>query len=309
MVMSEKQMHQIFYNYDKFDSREKIDSLKGFMYNKETSVSVANQPLVKPKEDLRHTQNETLQHTQNEVSKRKEEPVSLSTPQVLYPDKKNALFWCIYIHKYGHDEYRMIPKSKQATTEIAENQKIINFIKENPKILKNTNKKITNAKIDEIQSDLMLGKTSNLSLLPAYSMFYKISIIVFFGNICYPIYYDDDHDDGDDDDNKDHTLCIRFDFQSKTNQHTGQTDLQFSSGKFGICDDEFSLKVSKDKLEEQYFVIDDFAKPLKSVSAYRLTELENIASKLQLLYTSKMKKSDLYVLISDRIKLFLPRGL
>jgi hypothetical protein len=271
MVMSEKQMHQIFYNYDKFDSREKIDSLKGFMYNKDTLVNVVNQPLVKPKEHLQHTQNETLQHTQTEGlhllsfetptskdatrptlgdsvplpkaclglaeakpslmsavssdtgvnfcafstrkgSKKEREIVDLSTPRILYPDKKNALFWCIYIYKYGHDEYRMIPKSKQATTEIAENQKIINFIKENPKILKNTNKKITNAKIDEIQSDLMLGKTSNLSLLPAYSMFYKISIIVFFGNICYPIYYDY----GDDCENKDHinTLCIRFNIQS-----------------------------------------------------------------------------------------------
>jgi len=253
-------LYQIFYPYNKFDTIEKINILKKYMYQGSV-IKDAEVSLVVPV--VEDTKNNPL--------------------PIYYPEKQNSLFWCIYIFVYGEDEYQMIQPSKQSTIELSENQKIINFIRSNPKILKSTNHKITNLKMQEILSDLMIGKKNNLSLLLAYSVFHKLSIIIFHENLYLEILPQDHSEDS--------RIYIQYDDKLK---------------RYGIK----SIETIDNGWQETFFKIENYNKPLKAISNYKVGDLKEIANKIgvdigSITTVGTALKQQIYLILENKFLILL----
>jgi hypothetical protein len=79
----------------------------------------------------------------------KEKEKEKEKSDIYYPEKKDTLFWCLYIAKNGLNAYNSITQG-YSNIEMEEKQKIMESIKTQPSRLKNTNVKITNVAIQEI---------------------------------------------------------------------------------------------------------------------------------------------------------------
>ena len=75
--------HQVFVN-SSYDTAEKIEQLKKHMYVKAKPVLYVETPQQNPLVDIEE-----------------KKPQS----SIYYPDKKDTLFWCLYIAKNGIHEY------------------------------------------------------------------------------------------------------------------------------------------------------------------------------------------------------------
>ena len=117
--------HQIFVN-DSYDTPEKIGLLARHMYTKAKPVIAKEIHVEKPKE--------------------LPAAVAVEKTDVYYPEKKDTLFWCLYIAKNGLNAYNAITQG-YSNIEMQEKQQIMESIKTQPSRLKNTNVKITNVAI------------------------------------------------------------------------------------------------------------------------------------------------------------------
>ena len=102
------------------------------------------------------------------------------------PNRPDKLFWSIYIHIYEIKEYNSIGHS-YGNRALHEKMKISSHIKSNAAEFKsNSNYKVTNVMIQEIQSELvtMNTKTSHIVCL-AMAFFYGIEIALCFENNTY----------------------------------------------------------------------------------------------------------------------------
>jgi hypothetical protein len=189
----------------------------------------------------------------------------------------NTLFWCIYVAVNG-----MPPFGKTTINEeIQIRQEIGNHFRTNAKSLKDKQHRITNADIEEILTDFMTLTTrkaeyssafgsiqTNLALCIAFSLYYKKNIWV---------------------------LC-----------EERKTFIRFSMGQFEETVFLFILPNKKHfvwkgeqkiaEVEMEYFQLENYKNPLKSISNYKLTELEEIGKRWNL---PKMKKNELYSAIEN----------
>jgi hypothetical protein len=188
---------------------------------------------------------------------------------IIFPEKMDNLFWSIFISVYGYTEYETIGRC-YSNREISEKQNIMEFIKKNPKSLKNMNKKITKAMTQEILSDIMSNKKTTLDVLPAFALFYKKNIIILNEknkNIYLKIYLVED--------TKEYILLIKN-----------------KKGFFGVDTD-----ITREKIQNIFdtkFCLEDYNKPLKTISNYKSDELNYIGEMMGLNITGKIKKQELY---------------
>jgi hypothetical protein len=249
------ELSQIFYPYNKFDSKEKLNELHSYIYR--------GLPL--PIMD---------QSPPNVLTTKKEEPI-------FYPKKQNSLFWCIYIFIHGYDEYQMIHNSRHSTVELSENQKIIDFLRSNPKIIKSTNHKTTNIKSQELLSDLMIGKKTNISLLIPYAIFYKTSIVVSFCN-------------------KNVVLEVIPEISEK------QLIIYYDKNKnYGIDLSTTDCGKIINHLRDKNIFIENYDKALKSISHYKTEDLREMAKKLGIEMPLKIKKNEMYSALENYFMVLL----
>lgn len=214
------------------------------------------------------------------------------------PNRPNTLFWSLYIAYYGEAAYLAIG-NKYGNAEIAEKQKIMEFLKTDKKILKTINKKITIGTTQEIMSDLMINmKTSILSVI-AFAAYYKRNILLL--NTINKTYIKHMYStartpeigtsvgvrglsgDGLSSQDKDITtpwIVIQY----------------MDSKKYGVLlgDDIFDISLF---IKDNYIHIETYDKPLKGISTYKMNELVEIASKIPEMPKSdnpKTIKSELY---------------
>jgi hypothetical protein len=169
---------------------------------------------------------------------------------------QDTLFWSLYISNYGQTEYESIGHG-YSNVEISEKQKIIDFIKKSPNIVK------TKVMLQEIMSDLMTNTRITPSTLPALSAFYKKRIIItkrnkFFIELCPP------------------------DAVDMETVHLIKND----KGNYSIDYNTPNL----DKLIR----LNSHDSPLKAISTYKTDELNDIAIRVGIDTTVKRKKAELY---------------
>lgn len=237
--------HQIFVN-DSYDTPEKISLLARHMYTKAKPVITKEIHVEKPKES----------------------PVVVAEKtDIYYPEKKDTLFWCLYIAKNGLQAYNAITQG-YSNIEMEEKQKIMESIKTQPSRLKNTNVKITNVAIQEIMSDIVTNSVLNVSTLIAMAVFYKTRIILtkekkFYINICPTDEYD-------------RTLIFH----------------KNARGDYGIDTCVTDGKIQQ--IETEQLRLHRYDRPLDAISNYSADELRQLSARLHIDQTIKYKKNELY---------------
>lgn len=251
-------LNQIFFNidYEPID----IDHYNKFMLTNEFMKTV-----VPEKKEIEPTIS---------INEKPVEPIKniRYNSKLFSPKHKNKLFWSIYTLHIGEAEYYMIG-NKYKNIEMEEKQNILTYIGKNRALIKNTASingvRFTNVKIQNIESELMIDSKTTWSTFWVMCMFYKINAIVVQDNIFMKFNVDNTYSRYLF--TRDEYNNITMDFQPLTiaqeNEHTNK------------------------KLE-----IDPFCeKILKGVSTYKIPQLEDMISLLEITPESeKPKKSDLY---------------
>jgi hypothetical protein len=188
---------------------------------------------------------------------------------IIFPEKMDNLFWSIFISVYGYTEYETIGRC-YSNREISEKQNIMEFIKKNPKSLKNMNKKITKAMTQEILSDIMSNKKTTLDVLPAFALFYKKNIIIL--------------------NEKNKNIYLKINLVEDTKEYI--LLIKNKKGFFGVDTD-----ITREKIQNIFdtkFCLEDYNKPLKTISNYKSDELNYIGEMMGLDINIKLKKQELY---------------
>ena len=196
-------------------------------------------------------------------------PKNKKMESIIFPEKMDNLFWSIFISVYGYTEYETIGRC-YSNREISEKQNIMEFIKKNPKSLKNMNKKITKAMTQEILSDIMSNKKTTLDVLPAFALFYKKNIIIL--------------------NEKNKNIYLKINLVEDTKEYI--LLIKNKKGFFGVDTD-----ITREKIQNIFdtkFCLEDYNKPLKTISNYKSDELNSIGGMMGLNITGKIKKQELY---------------
>lgn len=275
-------INSISYKNSLFKYTRDILKLRGHMFTKENKETIINNSEFEAKKLCMDEQNEnkciiediddlTNKDVVKEVVKDEE---TIDEKELISPRHQDTLFWCLFIIHFGYKEYLQVDRN-YGVKELEEKQKIYEFIKNNPTKAKETNYKITNVAIQEMLSELMIPQkqTSMLSLIGLIA-YYHVNLFII---------------------NEETKCMLEFwaNAEMKTDTLTyiiyksgdGKYKLQFENiGEYKVIE-----------LRNKYMVLEHYSKYMKSVSGYKVEELEAIAQKLNIFdETKKYKKSELY---------------
>ena len=229
----------------------------------------------KPKQIEKEEEEEPMQ-------KEKEDTIfsRLEKECVFTKNVQDGLFWSIYILQYGYNEYDR-NKYNYGKIEVQEKEKIAEYLHTtgSQKISKQTNYKITRGFCCEIESDLITKPKMTFSALIGMCAYYKCTILIV--DLTKNIYYSFSCED----ENKTLETYILY----KNPLYTGK----YKSNEYFIDIDHklYSLL----EIKERFLKIDNFLKPMKSITSYKKIELECIVSKITKEKTNeKMDKPQLY---------------
>jgi len=201
-------------------------------------------------------------------------PVKLSVQMKthFFPRKPDTLFWCIYISLHGMKEYDQIGV-RYGNIEIEEKQKMMELMKKTPNLIKNANKKITKVLSQEIMSDFMTNTRTTIDMLMIFAIYNNMRIILM--NV-------------DEKNQPDKSYLILG-----SQIYTKTIVIYKRKNNYGL---ELDYQESvMDETLTSLFCMEQIDKPLKSISNYKIDELEAIAYKLNVDYTTnKLKKQELY---------------
>jgi hypothetical protein len=254
MFNSYSHIHQIFYKNNKFDGEESIHRIESYCLNDDliqddTIVVIPPEPPKQiPLPDF-------------------EKPIK---EEWFLPDKNDTIFWCIYTYINGQGEYNRIGHS-YGNHALNEKQKIIEFIKKNPKLLKSSNVKLTNGNIQEILSEFMVDKTVSSFGIAALAIYYKIPIYMV---------------------NEEKKIYLKFlpelEYYEKTPCY-----LYLHKSERGKPKYKLYLNTTKPNIEDM-ICLESHLKPFKPASNYKMEDLNIIADKIGFILPNKIKKMELY---------------
>lgn len=268
-MLSYQYLNQIFYGNNKFDvGPQSIKLLEPYMFS-ETRRPDCEKPLLE--------QPACVEESPKEVK-----------DKWLIPTQKNSLFWCLYIAKYGYQQYLDACVYGFYNVELDEKQKIVDTLIKIPKCLKETNYKVSNQASQEIFGKLMAQTTDTLDLVIAYSVYFNLNVYILF----------------------EHTY---LEFLTKLDDGTTSVEnVIISAEKIGAKITDYSYKlldngtpISRDELNaflDPRYKLESYCKTMRGCSAYKMEELVAISKKVDV-YEKKINKQELYERILVKIAL------
>jgi hypothetical protein len=176
--------------------------------------------------------------------------------------QQDTLFWCFYVMANGMVSYEKETASYEK--EKVEKIKYISILRKNKDLLKQNNIH----KFSDIESNLSLDKQVNLNTFFALCALEKLNAIIIKNR-------------------------IYADIVSDTSSQI--YILHCHNGKF-------KLEYEMNDILKLTYPTTLFKLPLKSISSYKLNELQTISNKLEIVLPSECKKKqDIYVLIKECI--------
>jgi len=201
------------------------------------------------------------------------------------PKQIDSLFWCLYIANFGYNDYVTINRN-YGIKELEIKKNVIDYLKNNPNKMKETNYKITKIIIQEVMSDLMTSQkeTSIHCLLAIISMF-NMNIIMIDSNRQFLLEFNSNNDN-----------------QKNISTYLIKKD---KHGKYHINTEPITNE-DIDKLKNEIICLENYMKPMKSISGYKIEELEELSQKVGINILDKnekrYKKQELYYLIAEIVK-------
>lgn len=197
------------------------------------------------------------------IEKQKQKQKSIKLP----PD---SLFWNIFVHVYGEGEFFQIG-SKFTNREWEEKNMIRSFFSTKPKELQTTNHKITLGNIKEMMSEYMVSTSTTLLGLIGLSVYYKMPIILV------------------DLEKRTHLSFLPMNTDKET------LILIKNRGK-GKAPDHYEVG---DDIKDT-FGLASYTRPLRAISTYKRSELEEIAEVVKIDSENK-SKDELYRTLSEQL--------
>jgi hypothetical protein len=255
-------LHQIFYNYNKFDNEASLSILNEYMLTSTLKQNILN------------AFNETDKPLNEEKSQKNEVNRNVD---IYYPNKQNALFWCVYINVYGYENYMQI-SNKYGNAELEEKQKMIEFLKKGYSKLKEVNKKVTKTIIQEWMSELLSASKISIPLLQLFSVYYKKNIIIY---------------------NEINNTYLNFSSGNEENDMLPMVIVKSSINNFGLY-----LDITYERINElmKGICLEDIDKPLKGISTYKISQLIDLAKKCGI-QDDEMNKPELYGKIWNHLQM------
>ena len=188
------------------------------------------------------------------------------------PKEKDSIFWCWIIFLYGLGEYEIL----RQTVFTSEKTYKINFVdklKKNKSLLKNLKIKYPNIEANLVMDNtVLIENLEPLLLIDNYNFIYMTDSI-YYENIKYP----------------GKKSCVIKYFKNKD--------------KYGIFLEEKDVFDYKSKL----YSVDNFKKPIKSISSYKAQDLKDICKVLNInimkTATKCKTKKELYQLIVETLSI------
>lgn len=193
-----------------------------------------------------------------------------------------TLFWCVFVAHYGYSEYLRVGNRFQ-NRELEEKQRMMETLSKNPKQMKEGSMKLTNDAIQEILSGLMVSSNDSFSALVAYSMYYGKTIYVVFE--CSYLVFSNTKDSDSLAKMLDETCVL---YQTRKHPKYG--------GSYRLESD-----LTPEKLEQIHsskIFMEHYAKPFRGISAYKVADLEKMATKIGILDASG--KAELYAKVVEK---------
>lgn len=252
-------LNQIFYDANKFDME--LRNMEPYMLSQ---TYVSNLTPKVAKDVVVEEQWEQAETTMPKPGKKRLELHS--------PRENDKLFWSIFCLHLGMAEYMMLG-TKHKNIELSEKQKIVDYIGKNKSLLKEyaqkTGLKLSNVKLQHIESSVLIDKKTSWYVFWVLCVFYKRNAIVVQDKVIMEFYIDDEYDTHLYE--RDEHGCISVDFAPMSKE-------------------EISA-VRKNKWKFDPFL----PTLLKGVSTYKISELQDILSLLEIsCQEEKPKKIDLY---------------
>jgi len=272
-------INSISYKNSAFKYTRDILKLRSFMFTKENKETIINNSEFEAKtvalgdagkENELIIEDIDVPQTEDIIK----EEVTPDEKELISPRHQDTLFWCLFIIHFGYKEYLHVDRN-YGVKELEEKQKIYEFIKNNSAKVKQTNYKITNVAIQEMLSELMTPQkqTSMLSLI-GLIVYYNVNLLIV---------------------NEETKCMLEFWANTEMKMDTLTYILYKSSdGKYKLQFENIG-EYKMNELRNKYMVLEHYSKYMKSVSSYKVEELEEMARKLNIFdETKKYKKNDLY---------------
>jgi hypothetical protein len=275
-----RELYQIFYQYNKFDKPAKLATLESYFYDihqipfvevehrKKVEEVKLHDKTIESKDKQIESKDKQIESKDKQIES-KDKQKEPKDKNIFEPKQKDSIFWCVFMHVYGYGEYSMVG-SKYGNRELEEKQKMISFFKENPKALKTTNHKITNGNIQEIHSEyLSVQNETTLLGVIGLAVYYNLRILLV-----------------------DTSKKTYFDYH--TNDTTKTCVLFKNTGIRGQKKYTFDMSMTDEKIQtilQTMLCLEHYTKPLRAISTYSLSELEEIGKKLGLCDETSQKKS------------------
>jgi hypothetical protein len=277
-MFAPKFMNEIFYNQKNFlKSQENfLSDLKPYMLTPDVWEKMSAEPEV-PKAE--------------EVSTAKEKPKA-EAPTFFKPGLRDSIFWCIYVAIHGESHYQSQIKSGTNMINLMMNEKkaISDHFNNNSSLLKNSNHKITLAKINEIKCNLMTKSIMDSveSLIPC-SIYYGRPIYVYFEEIhSYLLFVDKNYVSDDDETvHSDPNIIL----------------LMVKDQRFILETNVANFLEKKDSL----FHIQHYEKILSGVSNYKTDEIREIYKKV-FGEDAELKKPEYYEKVLVKLSTTVNKG-
>ena len=231
-----------------------------------------------------------------------EQPVQ-KKPDFLIPQKKNtrfypqfndSIFWCMYVKTNGESLYQtnLLLKTNMTNLMMAEKKLMSDhFNKQSDKIMKNTNHKITLMTAVELKSELMTKPyMSNYASLIPCCLFFKCPIYVVNEKTKTFLFFQPNDYEPDEDEEEDPNVVLLY-------SEKGRVSLETDS-------EEKKTVIAALKAGTNYLKLDQYDKPLMSISNYKTEELQHIYGML-FGECPKLKKQEYYEKIVEKCAVHL----
>ena len=208
----------------------------------------------------------------NELKSKKEIKKIKKECLIFIPEFSDTLFWCYYILTNSIEDYKLV--DNEFTHEKMIKISLIQTVRENKENLKKLKIKRT-----EVEDDLLNKKYIGIKTFVFLCFLKKINIII-----------------------RDDIKYIES-IHNYDDPNIQIIERKKNCRKYGLFIGNKEKEV--EKCRKEYWKINDFEMPLKSMSYYKLKNLQEICEKLKIIIEKdgkKLRKKDLYQMIINKIE-------
>lgn len=190
-------------------------------------------------------------------------------PSIYFIKETDKLFWIFYILLNDYDEYQQI--NNIFKEEMKLKYKCINYIQESQEKFKDKIRK-NKLKINDAITDLGNQKKITMDTFKILCIFYYINIAIKKNKL------------------------IEY-YYNETQEEDNHKDTEIKFYLINEYIDLFTDKITLNTIQKEYITVKSLNKPLKSITYYKLDELQRMAEKLDInsfINGKKKKKKELY---------------